>query len=54
MALRRLGSDGQNILSLAQAAKTLASEACPPDVARGVAGAAAASATVSAEVMEAG
>ncbi|MFD1191203.1 MULTISPECIES: threonine--tRNA ligase [Phenylobacterium] len=54
VALRRLGSDGQNILSLAQAAKTLASEACPPDVARGVAGAAAASATVSAEVMEAG
>ena len=54
VALRRLGSDGQNILSLAQAAKTLASEACPPDVARGVAGAAAASASVSAEVMEAG
>ncbi|MCI3132944.1 threonine--tRNA ligase [Phenylobacterium aquaticum] len=54
VALRRLGSDGQSVLSLAQAAKTLATEASPPDVARGVAGAAAASVSTSAEAMEAG
>jgi threonyl-tRNA synthetase len=34
LALRRLGSDGQEILTLAEAAKRLASEAQPPDVAR--------------------
>ena len=34
VALRRLGSDGQQILELAEAANTLASEASPPDVAR--------------------
>lgn len=34
VALRRLGSDGQDILSVEQAAKGLASEASPPDVAR--------------------
>ena len=34
VALRRFGSDGQTVLFLAQAAKTLASEALPPDVAR--------------------
>ena len=34
VALRRLGSDGQQILSLADAVKTLASEADAPDVAR--------------------
>jgi threonyl-tRNA synthetase len=34
VALRRLGSDGQQILSLAEAASSLASEAQPPDVAR--------------------
>ena len=54
VALRRLGSDGQTILSLAQAAKALASEASPPDVARGAVGAATASASVLAEAMEAG
>ena len=34
VALRRLGSDGQTILSLAEAVKSLASEALPPDLAR--------------------
>ena len=34
LALRRLGSDGQTILSLAEAVKALASEALPPDLAR--------------------
>jgi threonyl-tRNA synthetase len=34
VALRRLGSDGQQILSLNAAASSLASEAQPPDVAR--------------------
>ncbi len=34
LALRRLGSDGQTILELDQAAKALALEASPPDVAR--------------------
>ena len=43
VALRRLGSDGQEILSLAQAAKTLALEALAPDVARSTVAAASAS-----------
>ena len=43
VALRRFGSDGQEILSLAQAAKTLALEALAPDVARSTAAAASAS-----------
>ncbi len=43
VALRRLGSDGQEILSLAQAAKTLALEALAPDVARSTMGVVAAS-----------
>jgi len=34
VALRRLGSDGQQILTLAEAVNTLASEATPPDLAR--------------------
>ncbi|MFZ5718866.1 MAG: threonine--tRNA ligase [Pseudomonadota bacterium] len=34
VALRRLGSDGQQILSLEEAVVTLASEAQPPDIAR--------------------
>jgi len=34
VALRRLGSDGQEILELDQAAKALALEASPPDVQR--------------------
>jgi len=34
VALRRLGSDGQQILTLAEAANSLATEATPPDVAR--------------------
>jgi threonyl-tRNA synthetase len=34
LALRRLGSDGQEILALQEAANRLASEALPPDVAR--------------------
>jgi threonyl-tRNA synthetase len=34
VALRRLGSDGQEILTLGDAAKALALEASPPDVAR--------------------
>ena len=34
VALRRLGSDGQQILTLAEAAKLLASDATPPDLAR--------------------
>ncbi len=34
LALRRLGSDGQQILTLAEAANSLASEANPPDIAR--------------------
>jgi threonyl-tRNA synthetase len=36
VALRRLGSDGQQILALAEAANVLATEANPPDVARRV------------------
>ena len=36
VALRRLGSDGQQILTLQEAANVLASEAQPPDVARRV------------------
>jgi threonyl-tRNA synthetase len=35
VALRRLGSDGQQILDLAEAANLLASQASPPDVASG-------------------
>ncbi|WP_304178000.1 threonine--tRNA ligase [Phenylobacterium aquaticum] len=54
VALRRLGSDGQTMLSLAQAAKALATEASPPDVARGAAGAEPASVSVATEAMEAG
>jgi threonyl-tRNA synthetase len=42
VALRRLGSDGQTVVSLAEAVKMLASEALPPDVAIGSAGAVAA------------
>ncbi len=34
LALRRLGSDGQEILTLAEAANLLATQATPPDVAR--------------------
>jgi threonyl-tRNA synthetase len=34
VALRRFGSDGQEVVSLAEAAKKLALEATPPDVAR--------------------
>jgi threonyl-tRNA synthetase len=34
VALRRLGSDGQQILTLAEAANVLATEATPPDLAR--------------------
>ena len=34
LALRRLGSDGQQILTLAEALNVLASEADPPDIAR--------------------
>ena len=49
VALRRFGSDGQNILSLADALKLLANEALPPDLARIAATAAAASATKVAE-----
>ena len=33
VALRRLGSDGQQILELSAAANMLAMQACPPDVA---------------------
>ena len=54
VALRRLGSDGQTMLSLAQAAKALATEASPPDVARGAAGAAPASVSTATEALEAG
>lgn len=36
LALRRLGSDGQEILTLAEAANLLATQATPPDVARQV------------------
>ena len=49
LALRRFGSDGQTVLSLAEAVKTLASEAIPPDVARSTAGAVAAPTGVGAE-----
>jgi threonyl-tRNA synthetase len=34
VALRRLGSDGQQILTLEEAANSLAREATPPDIAR--------------------
>ncbi len=54
VALRRLGSDGQTVVSLAEAAKMLASEAVPPDVAGGSAGAVAAQATDSVGAEEAG
>ncbi|MDO8378447.1 threonine--tRNA ligase [Phenylobacterium sp.] len=54
VALRRFGSDGQEILSLAQAAKTLALEALAPDVARRTTGAAAASPRDSVGAREAG
>ena len=54
VALRRLGSDGQNVHSLAQAAKLLASEALPPDVARATAGAVAARTPDSVGAEEAG
>ncbi|WP_421934222.1 threonine--tRNA ligase [Phenylobacterium sp.] len=54
VALRRFGSDGQEILSLAQAAKTLAMEALAPDVARRTTGAAAASPRESVGAREAG
>ena len=43
LALRRFGSDGQEILTLGDAAKALASEAQPPDVAHQAAAAEAAS-----------
>ena len=49
VAIRRLGSDGQSIVSLAQAAKLLASEALPPDVARSSVGATAAPTLVGVE-----
>ncbi len=39
VALRRFGSDGQTVLSLADAVKMLATQAVPPDVARITAGA---------------
>ena len=35
VALRRLGSDGQEVVDLAQAANALARDANPPDLARG-------------------
>jgi threonyl-tRNA synthetase len=38
VALRRLGSDGQEIVGLDEAAATLALQASPPDVAQGVRG----------------
>jgi threonyl-tRNA synthetase len=51
VALRRLGSDRQEILTLDQAANVLASEASPPDLARrGHAGESAAGAAVAVEV----
>jgi len=37
VALRRFGSEGQSIMTTAEAVKALALEACPPDVARQVA-----------------
>ena len=40
LALRRLGSDGQQILTLVEAANMLAMQADPPDVARSAVGAA--------------
>ncbi|HEY0648358.1 His/Gly/Thr/Pro-type tRNA ligase C-terminal domain-containing protein, partial [Phenylobacterium sp.] len=36
VALRRLGSDGQQILTLDEALNVLATEALPPDVRRGL------------------
>jgi threonyl-tRNA synthetase len=39
VALRRLGSDGQQIVLLEEAANLLAMQASPPDVARGASGA---------------
>ncbi|HSV04554.1 MAG TPA: threonine--tRNA ligase [Phenylobacterium sp.] len=39
LALRRLGSDGQQLIGLDEASNALASEASPPDLARQVAGA---------------
>ena len=52
VALRRLGSQGQEILPLAEAVTRLATEALPPDVEREARGEAEFS--VSAEAMEAG
>jgi threonyl-tRNA synthetase len=49
VAIRRLGSDGQTVVSLAHAAKLLASEAMPPDVARSSVGATAAPTPVGVE-----
>jgi threonyl-tRNA synthetase len=54
VALRRLGSDGQAVVSLAEAVKMLASEALPPDVASGSAGAVAARVPDSVGAEEAG
>ena len=39
LALRRLGSDGQQVIDLAAAANALATEANPPDIARQATGA---------------
>jgi threonyl-tRNA synthetase len=49
LALRRLGREGQQVVSLAQAAKLLATEAMPPDVARSSAAPAAAPTLVGVE-----
>jgi threonyl-tRNA synthetase len=54
VALRRLGSDGQTVVSLGEAAKMLASEALPPDVAGPTVGAVTARAHDSARAEEAG
>jgi threonyl-tRNA synthetase len=54
VALRRLGSDGQTVVSLAEAVKMLATEALPPDVATGSAGAVAARVPDSVGAEEAG
>jgi threonyl-tRNA synthetase len=54
VALRRFGSDGQTVVSLAEAVKMLASEAVPPDVAHGSAGAVAARVPDSVGAEEAG
>ena len=49
VALRRFGSDGQTVLSLADAVKMLATEAVPPDVARITAGAVSTPSQIGAE-----